>query len=160
LDRDPAAGHQLRAAAAQGGGERRRPDVLIDQDAGRAARFDDRSGLVDVVGSEQPGGRPFEDREIELAVAVEVGDGQCLDRAVQVAPDEPQVEDPDDAGLVQVDQDREPLPGHPVARELHHDVVDRTRLVEFCAHRIPFVEVAGRLSVESLERSTETEVTR
>src|SRR6185503_17639528 len=85
LDRDPAAGDELAAAAAQGGGEGCGPDVFVDQDAGRAA------GVVDVVFAEHAGGGAFEDGEVEFAVGVQVGDGQPGDSPVGFFADEQQV---------------------------------------------------------------------
>ena len=58
LDRDSAAGDQLGAAAPQRGGERPRPDVLVDQDPCRAARLDDRARLVEIVLADQPDDAP------------------------------------------------------------------------------------------------------
>jgi len=44
----------LRAAAVQGGGQRGQPQVLEDDDGGRAAGFQNGPDIVDVVSSDDP----------------------------------------------------------------------------------------------------------
>src|SRR4029079_19056362 len=83
---------------------------------------------------EQPGRGPFEDGEVEQAVTVDVGYRQTSDAAVVPPGDEGQVQDADDAPIGEVDQDRKRLAGHPAARELHDQVVDRAGLVEVMGH--------------------------
>src|SRR3954465_15397087 len=55
LDGDPPVGDQLSAGTARGRGERRGPDVLVDDHAGRAAGVHRRSQVLDVVLGEQFG---------------------------------------------------------------------------------------------------------
>ena len=75
-----------------------------------------------------------------------------MHRPVELLHHEREVEDPDDAAIHQVDEQREPLTGHPVAGELDDQVVHRTHrlnipatgLVNVLAHR--FLLVPGRRS--------------
>ena len=60
LDGDAAAGYQLAARAANGGGERRRPAVLEDEQSGRGAGLERVGGLGDVVIGEQARGGAVE----------------------------------------------------------------------------------------------------
>src|SRR4051794_239791 len=134
LDRDSAAGDQLAAGTAQGGRERRGPDVLVDEYAGGAPRLQHGTSLVEVGAVEQSGRGSFEDREVEQAVTIDVGHRQTGDAAVVTPGDEGEVQDADDAPVGEIDQDRERLAGHPAARELHDQVVDRAGLVEVMGH--------------------------
>src|SRR5829696_10250548 len=95
LDRDSPAGNELRAAPAEGSGERRRPHVLIHQDAGGAPGLDDRRCLADVVFSEQTRCRTLENGQVERPITVEVADLERLNRAVALTLDEYEIEDPD-----------------------------------------------------------------
>src|SRR4051812_35806140 len=55
LDRDPSVGDQLSAGTSCGGRERRRPQVLPDEDAGGAAGIHRRREVFDVVFGQQFG---------------------------------------------------------------------------------------------------------
>ena len=138
MDGDTAAGHELSSAAAQGRGEGCGPHVLVDENAGGVPWFDDRSRFVDVVLPEQTGGRALEDGQVQLAVVVEVCDLHGCDRAVELALHEDEIQDADDAGVHQVDEQRETLRRSSGFRELDHEVVDRACLVQVCAHLSAF----------------------
>src|SRR6478735_10426207 len=84
LDGNAAAGDQLPAALANRPGEGRGPDVLVDEDARRAARSARGARLVQVVLVEQSRRGPFEDRQVQLAVAVDVADVDRVDGPVRV----------------------------------------------------------------------------
>src|SRR4029079_13465150 len=71
LDRDPSVGDQLSARAPGGGGERCRPQVLPDEDAGRAARLHGVSQMEDVVLGQQLGQLGLE--LLELTELLDVG---------------------------------------------------------------------------------------
>src|SRR6478752_3058243 len=138
LDGDAAAGDQLSAALANRQGERSGPDVLVDEDARGAARFERGARLVRV---EQSRRGALEDRQLQLPVAVDVADVDRVDGPVRVLGDEGEVQDADQPALDEVEQDREALPRHPAPRELDHDVVDRTHQIEVVAGLL--VEVVG-----------------
>src|SRR6478736_6727951 len=141
LDGDAPTGDQLAASLTHRPGEGRGPDVLVDEDARGAARFERGARLVQVPLVEQPRRGAFEDRQVQLPVAVDVADVDRVDGPVRVLGDEGEVQDADQPALDEVEQDREALPRHPAARELDHDVVDRTHQVEVVAGLL--VEVVG-----------------
>ncbi len=109
LDRDPPARDELGTTAAQRHGQRCGPQILVDEEGG-AAGLERGARLLQVVGPEEPRGGALEDREVELAIFVQIGQGDPGDRAVQLLLDEEQVDDPDDAAIHQVDQQGEALP--------------------------------------------------
>jgi len=80
---------------------------------------------------EQTRGHTLEDREIELAVVVDVTQLEDAQRAVGVALDQHQVEDADDTALDQIHEHGEALAGHRPARELHDQVADRSQASRF-----------------------------
>ena len=126
------------SAAPQRGRERTGPDVLVDEDAGRVSGLEHRADLVHVVFADQTRRRALEDGEIELAVAVEVGDRDARNRSVGALLDEREVDDPDDAPVDQVDEVGEALAGQLVrVRELDDQIVDRAHLVDVVAHAEP-----------------------
>src|SRR6478736_3218622 len=141
LDGDAPTGDQLAASLTHRPGEGRGPDVLVDEDARGAARFERGARLVQVPLVEQPRRGAFEDRQVQLPVAVDVADVDRVDGPVRVLGDEGEVQDADEPALDEVEQDREALPRHPAPRELDHDVVDRTHEVEVVAGLL--VEVVG-----------------
>src|SRR5688572_15488143 len=136
LDGNATARDELPTTAPDRGGEGTGPDVLVDEDARRAAGLENASGLVDVILADQAGRRALEHREVEFAVVVEVRDRDPLDRPVEVLADEDQVEDADDAAVDEVDEVREGLPVHLAAGKLDHDVVDRPHLVKVVGHAL------------------------
>jgi hypothetical protein len=69
---NPAVSHHPGAAAVQGGHQRNRPQVLVDQDAGQAAGLNDRSDLVEVGLVEQTGRRAVSHRHVDVAPVLNV----------------------------------------------------------------------------------------
>ena len=102
----------------------------------RAAGLEHVAGLLDVVLAHQPGRDSLEDGQVELAVAVEVGQRKPDDRPVDLLADKDEIEDADDSSVDQVHQQRERLSGHAVARKLQHQVVDRAHLIEIVGHLV------------------------
>src|SRR4249919_2593169 len=137
LHRDPTACNELGATAPQCRRKRRGPGVLVDQKRGGAAWFERSARLLDVVLSQQARRGPLEHGEVELAVLVQVGDGDAPNRSVQLFFDEGQIEEPDDASVDEVDEQREAFPGHSAAGELDHQIVDRTHFFKI-VHVNPF----------------------
>ena len=78
MDGDAAAGDELAAGAADGGGEGRGPGVLEDEQRGRGAGLQRGAGLADVVVGEQARGGALEDRQLGDLVA-EVGELEAGD---------------------------------------------------------------------------------
>ena len=125
------------------------------QDAGRRARLDHGRRVGEVALVEQTRRRTLEDREVELAVAVDVAQLERPHRAVGVAGDEHEVEDADQPAVDEVDEDREPFAGHLVAGELDDQVADRSQRVRFVCHHAITFRVAHRMGISTL-RSTKT----
>src|SRR5262249_5324451 len=116
-----------RTAAAQGRDERPGPPVLVDENRGGASGLERSAGLVEVVLRQDAGGRTFELREIELAVAVEIGDRDPADAPGLLLLHEGEVDDADEPALDEVDEDAESLPGRLCVRgPLDDEVIDRT----------------------------------
>src|SRR4051812_16728483 len=130
LDRDAAIGDQLATRMAGGGRERRRPGVLVDQDAGDAARVHRGGEVLDVLFGEQLGQLRLED--LQWTELVEVGELHRLDVSVVVLDEHEDVDDPDRSGVDELDQ----LLGHgagevrALGRELDDQIVDGAELVE------------------------------
>ena len=91
-------------------------------------------GIVEVGLIEHPRRRALEDRQVELAVRVEVPQLDGLHRAVGATRDELEVEDPDQAPVDQIDQRRESRTGHLVARELDDQIADRSHRLSLVSH--------------------------
>src|SRR4051812_37190009 len=130
LDRDPSVRDELTARPPGGGGEWRGPQVLPDQDSGRAARIHGRGEIHDVVGCQQ-----LSELRLEGLEHSKLGDVRELDRfdrTVLVLAEDQDVDQADGPG---VDQGNE-LTGHLsgeaalARRKLDHGVVDRSELVE------------------------------
>lgn len=100
------------------------------------ARLQSARRLFEVVLTDESGGHPLEDGQIELTVTGEVGDLQSAHGAVLLLPHERQVEDADQATVHEIDQEGQTLAGHSVARKLHDQVVDRSQLFGFVVHGV------------------------
>src|SRR5262245_33208609 len=71
-ERDVTGGDELSAAVAQCLREARGPAVLEDEDRGRRTGLEHPRGVFEVAVAEQPRRCTLEDREVEIAVAVDV----------------------------------------------------------------------------------------
>src|SRR3954469_17564544 len=102
LDRDAAVGDQLATRVAGGGRERRGPGVLVDQDAGDAARVHRGGEVLDVLLGQQLGELRLED--LQRAEVVELGELHRLDVPVLVLHEDEDVDDPDRPGVDELEQ--------------------------------------------------------
>ena len=109
LNRNPSARDQLPTATPKRSGERRRPHVLVDQDARRATRPSTPPASATSPSSSSPEDA-LEHGEIELAIAIQVGDRHPPNRPVELLLHKHKIEDPDDAPVDQVDQQGQPSP--------------------------------------------------
>lgn len=127
LGRDPGAGHELAPGLAGGLDERDRPQVLVDDQRGEAARFERVRGLADVVVAEEARPSP---RELPEAAELDPGplggevDGVGV--ALGRPPEDDDVVDADDATVDELEELRGCSAGQPVALELQEDEVDRS----------------------------------
>src|SRR3954468_10272589 len=134
LNWQTAAGDELAAGLPQRDRDRRGPAVLPHEHGGGRAGLPGRGSLFDVLVSEEPAGGAVE-LAPATAAAVDLADVQRRDGAVLALHQERDVEDPDDAAVDEVDDQRHRLTGRLPARPLDHDVVDRAHLFElFHAH--------------------------
>ena len=113
--------------------------------AADGARLERRGRLLQVVLAEQAGRRPRELGEGPALVRL-LGEVPSAHRPVGVLDEERDVEDPDDAAIDEVQQQRHHLAGHRlVAGPLQHHVVDRAHLIELLfAHDDSFVTLTCR----------------
>jgi hypothetical protein len=139
LNGDPSAGDELTAGAAQRHGDGRRPAVLPDEHAGDGARLERRGGLLQIVLTEQAGRRALELGEA-AALLRELGEVQRRHRSVPALGQEREVEDPDDAAIDEIQQERHHLAGDRLlAVPLQNHVIDRAHLFELIfTHGVTF----------------------
>ena len=88
--------------------ERRRPDVLVDEQRGEVPGSSASPAVADVVVGEQPRGHSLEDLEL-LDLLAEIGDLEARDRAVVALRDEGEVQDADQPAVDEVEQQRRGL---------------------------------------------------
>jgi hypothetical protein len=128
LNGNAAVGDKLTAGTAQRRRDRSRPAVLPHQHGCDGARFHRVGGLFQVVLTEQPGRRAG---EIGQAVALlrDLREVPRRDRAVLVLDDESEIEDPDDAAIHKIQQQRHHLAGHRLLTvPLQDHEIDRAHL--------------------------------
>src|SRR6185436_15505053 len=82
---------------------------------------------------DESGGHPLEHGEVELAVAVEIGQSQLHDGAVVPFLDKGQIEDADGSAICEIDQDGHLLPRVRTRGELDDEVVHRPHRGDFDA---------------------------
>src|SRR4051794_35493048 len=129
LGGDSAVGDQLSARTAGGRGERRGPDVLVDDDSGRAARIHGGGEMFYVVLGQQLGKLGFQSSQ--LSEVVEVGQLGNVHRAVIVLDQDEHVDDADSSPIDQSQQLGDHLTGEAggSGRELDDHVVHGTKLI-------------------------------
>src|SRR3954453_3419648 len=134
LDRETAAGDELAAGLPQRDRDRRGPAVLPQEHGGGRAGLQRRGSLLDVLVAEESAGGAVE-LAPATAAAVDLADVQRRDGAVLALHQERDVEDPDDAAVDEVDDQRHRFTGVLPARPLDHDVGDGAQQIElFHAH--------------------------
>ena len=93
---------------------------------GRAAGLEHGPRLVEVVRRHDPGRRALEDRQVELAVTIEVRQRDLGDRPVGVAAEEEEVEDADQPSVHEIDDVVQALTGASAGGELDDEIVYRS----------------------------------
>src|SRR3954466_12773874 len=139
LDRDAAVGDELPARATGRRCERCRPGVLVHQDARDAAGVHGCGEVFDILLRQELGQLRLED--LQGAELVEVFELHDLDSAVLILDEHEDVDDPDGAGVGQVDQLLRHLAGEVSGSrwELDDDEVDRPELIEWGVGHVGFV---------------------
>ena len=129
----PAATIWLRYAAARQ--PRARPEVLVHDERSRAAGLEHGARFVQVVRGHDPGRRALEDRQVELAVTVEVRQRDLGDRPVGVPAEEGEVEDADQPSIHEIDDVVQAFTGASAGGELDDEIVHRSQLDRVAVRR-------------------------
>jgi hypothetical protein len=130
LNGNAAIGDELAAGAAECHRDGRRPAVLPHEHACDRAGFQHGAGRFQVVLTEQAGRRALEIGEAP-ALLRDFREVPCPHRPVLVLDDEREVEDPDEAAIDKIQEERHHLAGDRlIAGPLQDHVVDRAHLFE------------------------------
>ena len=82
----------------------------------------------------QTGGDALEDGEVDRPVMVQIRQPDDPQGAVLTLGDEDEIQNPDDALVDEINQDRQALAGHLAPRELHDQIADRPQAFVALCH--------------------------